>query len=412
MTEKINNRPFLTENLPGTGGTIKNHTTDFYVEEIPLYEPSGHGTHLYFEIEKTGMPTMEAIKQIARALSIHKQDIGYAGQKDAKAVTRQWLSIEHIMPDQLENITVPDVTIFGSAYHKNKLKLSHLSGNIFSVKIRDIEDIDKALDQANAITEVLTKRGVPNYYGSQRFGHRNDTHLLGAAIIGDDDEKLVDLIMGHPHPSDPEEARQAREFFDNGQYIEAASAWPKRNRTEIQIAWLLYDGKPAHKATRLIDKQQRRFYISAFQSELFNKVLASRLKTIDKVLDGDIACIGNKGPNFDVQEPEKEQPRCDAYEIHPTGPIFGHKMQMPQEGTELDIESQVLKELDLKLEDFKGKSARMAKGARRPLRFIPKDFTIAKGSDEHGEFLETKFTLPPGCYATTVLREIIKDSTL
>ncbi len=407
-----NNRPFLTAELPGTAGTIKNQNEDFFVEEIPLYNPSGQGTHLYFQIEKNNLSTMDAIQAIAKALFINKQDVGYAGQKDAKAITRQWLSIEHILPDRLENINIPGIKILDCAYHNNKLKLTHLSGNIFSIKIRNIDNIDQALQNANAIAEILLKRGVPNYYGSQRFGYRNDTHLLGAAVIAEDDEKLVELLMGNPHPDESDEIQAARKAFDDGDFLAAASLWPKKYRSEIQMAWQLYDKKPFAKIANAIDKQKRRFYISAFQSELFNNALARRLDTIDQILPGDIACIGSKGPTFVVEDPAAEQHRCDSFEIHPTGPIFGHKMQTPTDGPQLDIENDILKELKLKLEHFKGKSARLSKGARRPLRFQMENFKLEKNSDQLGDYLQVNFQLPPGCYATTVLREIIKDPAI
>src|SRR5205823_1969041 len=86
--------PYLTRDFPGIGGTIKQRAEDFFVQEIPLYEPSGDGEHVYCEIQKVGLTTFEAVDRIARALHVSPRDIGYAGLKDARAVSRQVLSIQ------------------------------------------------------------------------------------------------------------------------------------------------------------------------------------------------------------------------------------------------------------------------------------------------------------------------------
>src|SRR5437762_14289492 len=96
--------PYLTTDFPGIGGALKNRPEDFFVQEIPLYEPSGVGEHVYIEIEKIGLTTFDAIDQIARALRISSRDIGYAGMKDARAISRQILSIQGTSEGALMNL--------------------------------------------------------------------------------------------------------------------------------------------------------------------------------------------------------------------------------------------------------------------------------------------------------------------
>ena len=81
--------PYLTADIPGCGGTIKECPDDFLVTEIPSYTPSGSGEHCYLTIEKRGISTLEAISRIAKYLKVPERDIGYAGMKDAVGVTRQ-----------------------------------------------------------------------------------------------------------------------------------------------------------------------------------------------------------------------------------------------------------------------------------------------------------------------------------
>src|SRR5437867_13038790 len=87
------NLPYLTRDFPGVGGSIKQRPEDFFVQELPLYEPSGEGEHVYCEIQKIGLTTFDAINRIADALHVSSRGIGYAGLKDARAITRQIFSI-------------------------------------------------------------------------------------------------------------------------------------------------------------------------------------------------------------------------------------------------------------------------------------------------------------------------------
>ena len=93
--------PLLTGDIDGIGGTIKTIPADFMVEEIPQYEFSGEGTHVYAFVQKKNMSTQDMMNLVARSVGIRTMDVGYAGRKDARAITRQWISIEHIDPVKL-----------------------------------------------------------------------------------------------------------------------------------------------------------------------------------------------------------------------------------------------------------------------------------------------------------------------
>ena len=105
--------PYLTADLPGIGGRIKQHLDDFRVEEIPLYEACGEGTHVYFDVEKQGVPTPAAVERIARYMGVRPGEIGVAGLKDARAVTRQRMSLEHADPQKLLRYQDRQVRVVG-----------------------------------------------------------------------------------------------------------------------------------------------------------------------------------------------------------------------------------------------------------------------------------------------------------
>ena len=166
MNPGLASLPFLTAELRGTGGTIKTREEDFVVEEIPLYAACGEGTHLYAYIEKKGMATIDALVQIARALNVPREQIGYAGLKDARAVTRQWISIEHTDPEKLRQLETSRIKVLQTSRHTNKLKLGHLAANRFVIRLRNCNmPVKEAMQHAQNIMVVLKHRGVPNFLG-------------------------------------------------------------------------------------------------------------------------------------------------------------------------------------------------------------------------------------------------------
>src|SRR5438552_299067 len=112
--------PFLTRDFPGIGGTIKARAEDFFVQEVPLYEPSGEGEHVYAEIQKVGVTTFDAIERVAEALGVPPRDIGYAGLKDARAISRQIFSIRGTTEEAAMALRLPHVTVQWARRHGNK----------------------------------------------------------------------------------------------------------------------------------------------------------------------------------------------------------------------------------------------------------------------------------------------------
>ncbi|MBW2451210.1 MAG: tRNA pseudouridine(13) synthase TruD, partial [Deltaproteobacteria bacterium] len=126
---------YLTTDLPGIGGEIRKRIDDFFVEEIPLYQPCGSGDHLYLTIEKRNLTTFGLLDKIARQLGYSARDIGYAGLKDARAVTRQTISLPIKNASNVEQLDIPGVKVLAVSQHKNKLRPGHLAGNRFRIRI-------------------------------------------------------------------------------------------------------------------------------------------------------------------------------------------------------------------------------------------------------------------------------------
>ncbi len=411
--------PYLTADLPGIGGLIKQHLADFQVEEIPLYKPEGVGTHAYLLVEKRGFSTMAAADILAKALGRKNIDIGYAGLKDKQAVTRQWFSVEHLETARARGMELPKgLKVVEISRHRNKIKRGHLAGNRFTIVVRNPEwtrigvSMDDPRQKAEAILERLEKTGVPNFFGPQRFGMRHDNHLLGLALLTNNPQAFIDRFLGDPDPSvDHGPVLLARQHYVKKEYERALELWPGHLRDERRALHALVKSKGNPKrAMFAVNVELKKLLVSALQSFLFNNLLERRLTKLGTVLPGDFCIKHDNGAAFLVEStPDAaaiEQVRADAQEISPAGPLYGFRMSEAQSVAGL-LEQEVLKESELTLESFSGPMG--APGGRRPLRFFPTDLALGTDTDEFGPHLVLAFTLPSGTYATTLLAEIMKS---
>lgn len=154
---------------PVLAARIRSTPGDFFVEELPAFEPSGVGEHLLLTVEKRGMNTALAAKRIAEWAGVAESAIGHAGMKDRHAVTRQRFSVwipKKVVPE-LEALQSDGLTVLGHAWHSRKLPRGALAGNRFVLALRGIEGGREAIDQR---LQAILNHGVPNYFGGQRFG--------------------------------------------------------------------------------------------------------------------------------------------------------------------------------------------------------------------------------------------------
>jgi len=398
--------PYLTD-FAGIGGVIKQRPEDFFVQEIPLYEPSGEGEHVYCEIEKIGITTFDAIHRLADALKISSRDIGYAGMKDAHAITRQIFSLQGTTPEAVMDLRSPGLSVKWAGRHGNKLRLGHLAGNRFAIKIRNVNPTDVV--KLTPVIEEIKTRGMPNYFGEQRFGRRNNNDLLGAALIRADNAAVIKLLLGSANEElDSGATLEARRAFDRRDNAEAMRLWPRTGGMERRVLARLMKTHRPGAAVHAIDEKLRRLWVSALQSRVFNDVLARRIKTIDQIETGDWAYKHENGACFHVEDATVEQPRAKAFEISATGPLVGYRMSTPT-GAPGEIEQAVLTQFELKPTDFKQSGKQRVKGARRPLRIKPQDVQLVGGVDDFGPHITVAFTLPAGAFATVLLRELMKS---
>ena len=315
--EPLPRLPFITPDLPGIDGSIKQIPAHFAVEEIPLYQPQGEGRHLYLRLMREGWTTRGVVGELAGLFGVNPAEIGLAGLKDKQALVTQTFSLPREDLSEQQAAAVLEGTPFrllDARRHKNKLKRGHLLGNRFSILVS--EPTPGALEAARATAGALAQRGLPNFYGSQRFGAAGDNAARGRAIL--------------------------------------AGKGPRRG-------WLA------------------ELMLSAYQALLFNVWLAERLSRgwFDRLLVGDWAKKTDTGGMFLVEDAEVDTARLAAGELTPTGPIYGHRVRLAQGEPGL-LEAEVLAEAGLREGDLKRAHL---KGTRRPARLLVDEISLSEEDD-------------------------------
>lgn len=406
---------YLTDDIPGIGGRIKQRPEDFLVEEIPAYQPSGEGEHIFMFIEKRSLSTLELVAILAQHFGVAKSAVGVAGLKDKHAMTRQVVSV-HTPGKKVSDfpmLTDERIGVLWADHHTNKLRRGHLTGNRFSIRVRGVSPT-KVREAFKVITE-LEKLGVPNRLGEQRFGYLGNNHLIGRAIVLGEQQAALDLMLGPGELDDPRQAA-ARTAYAEGDYGRALSNMPRHLASECAALRVLARGGTAQRAVRAIGRTVTEFYLSAMQSAVFNAVLDERLiaGTFAELREGDIAFKHENGACFAVDAATADDPetarRATALEISPSGPMWGPKMMRAAGRTDA-AEVAALDRFGLSVEAVTEPAEKIRtsfEGVRRPLRVPVTDTDAEGGVDEVGPFVRLAFTLPRGAFATVVMREIMK----
>lgn len=409
---------YVSADHPPIGGRIKAVPEDFLVEEIPLYQPAGEGEHIFLMVEKRGLTAMQLVDALSKHFRVRRSAIGYAGLKDKQAITRQIVSVHAPgkTPEQFPHFEHERARVLWADLHTNKLQKGHLAGNRFSIKIRDV-GIQHVRTVAGAVA-LLERIGVPERVGPQRFGYLANNHLVGLAILRRDAETAINLICG-PAPLAPDYQAEARAAFAAGDYAAARDAFPHGYRTERVILDSLANGEHAEQALDAVDPDVLGFYISAFQSAVFNAVLDKRILsgTLGTLLPGDVTLDPHGRHPTDIDEVSLADDallaRYAAMEFSASGPMWGNTMKRASGGVDR-TEVETLADFGLRPQDLPAPDETdlpMTRGTRRPLRCALKDAEVEGGADEHGPYIRVAFDLPRGAFATTVLDEIMKPGS-
>lgn len=168
---------------PVLRAVIRSAPEDFFVEELPAFEPSGEGEHLLLTVEKRGMNTSHVARRLAEWAGVADVAVGYAGLKDRHAVTRQRFSVQlpgRAAPD-IAGLQDNDLKVLEAVRHSRKLSRGALAGNRFVLILRDVQGDPQAID---ARLRQIAGHGVPNRFGEQRFGREGGNVQAALAMFG------------------------------------------------------------------------------------------------------------------------------------------------------------------------------------------------------------------------------------
>lgn len=402
---------YYASDTAGTGGKLRQDPADFIVEEINLEKKGGtSGPYLICTLTKTNWELQHAIKEIAKRLGISHRRIGWAGTKDRNAVTKQRISLYKVTAEQVLEIRLKDILLEPVGQSNEALSLGDLEGNSFAITIRDTER-DQLESEVKETTGTVC-RGIPNYFGLQRFGAtRPVTHLVGEWILREDYEKAVMTYVGLAFPGESQQVKSVRTAFSQTRDIPAAlQDLPPQMSYERSMLHHLYTHPDDYPGALLqLPPKLLSMFVSAFQSYLFNIALSQRLDAgyaLDEPLVGDRLIFANgrtdvvTGPNRPAVSLHLQRGRCSIALFMPGS------LPLEPTGEGERVTESLLLHYNITAADFKRASAFVHTkfdGAWRPIALKTGILSSIDNRD-----VKLQFTLPPGHYATTVCREFMK----
>ncbi|CAG0977243.1 tRNA pseudouridine synthase D [Methanosarcinales archaeon] len=366
------------------------------------------------------------MRDLARILRISQTRFGWAGTKDKRAITKQKISVWDITEDDLARVHLKDIEFKPIGRSNKKVSLGDLWGNRFKITIRNIDlPEQETLERVTSITHELEK-GVPNFFGVQRFGeNRPVTHVVGEAILRGDIKEASLTYIAKAYPEENEAIRKARQFvYETGDFKEGLKIYPLHLQFERAMMSHLIAYPDDHAgAFRALSPKLMSMFLHAYQSYIFNLILSRRIgsgMSINEAYGGDIVCFKNEMGLPDTSRLQKvTADNLDGINnlinrgrAFVTAPLVGYETQFA-EGQAGEIEREVVRELNIDTEGFKvpAMPELASKGLRREIivPFKP-EFSVGEDEKNAGKTKVTlSFSLQKGSYATTVLREYMKN---
>ena len=326
---------------PAGRGQIRTVPEDFVVREWLGFEADGEGEHWLLTVRKRGSNTLWVAKQLARMAQISPRDVGFAGLKDRHAVTEQSFTLPvRATPTDWTGASGEGFEVVRATRHRRKLKRGALRANDFAIVVRNFSGDSQALTQR---LSAIATQGVPNYFGPQRFG------------------------------------------ADAG---------------NVARAWQWFSG-----AIEPQDRIQRGFALSAARAAIFNAVLAERVRqsTWQRIQSGDLANLDGSNSVFAVDAPDAVlNERCERFDIHPTGPLWGRGALRSQDQI-ATLEQSIAARYEVLSAGLVREGLEQERRALR-IRVSQLEWSL------NGAELRLGFRLPRGAFATAVLHELLEDA--
>ena len=337
---------------------FKQSKDDFVVTEIPLYEFSGDGEHLILKIRKKDLSTWDMVNILADTIGCKSRDIGYAGLKDKNAMTVQYISLHRSFEQKVDNFEHPQIKILEKTYHNNKIRIGHLKGNKFFIRLKRVQNIDKT--KLETALGQIASTGMPNYFGFQRFGIEGDNYIKGKDIC---EGKLK------------QRNKKLRQMYINAYQSYLFNSWLSKR---IEISKLISSFEP-NEISKTVG---------------LNSSILQDLKKQEhpfKILKGDVMSHYPYGKIFYAQDLQSEADKFFLHDRVPTGLLSGKKHKLAVDDAQL-FEKDYIANIP-------------ENGVRRFAWVFPSN--ISSEYKEEKNWFEIGFELPKGSYATELIAELL-----
>lgn len=422
--EEVGMLGFITS-APGIGGRLRAEPEDFVVVEKsrpPSRVPGGRFTAATIRLRN--WETNRFVRQMSRRLGISSKRVRFAGTKDKRAITTQLFTIE-ADPDSVGALRMADVELLDLFPTDRHVSLGQLVANGFRVAVSDVQAGEEEVRErtASILGEVEEEGGFPNFYGHQRFGvQRPVSHLIGERLVRDDVEGAVWTYLTHPGPGEDEGTREARRELAEGRDPRHGLRVLPRNlgNERTMLEHLLHNPGDHEGAIRRLPFNLQLMFVHAYQGLAFNLVVSERLRrgmSLVEPVEGDVVV-----PVDEMGNPRHDRPvavtgrnlakvswQVGRGHAAVTGAVPGTEAPLA-EGDMGDVERGVLEQLGVDREAFHivGLTELTTPGIRRELAMTGTD----PAWDIDGDRVVLSFRLQKGCYATCVLRELMKAPIL
>ncbi len=383
--------------LEPSGGRLRKSAEDFIVEEeFDRLAKKEDGRVLVLKVKAKNWEHNRLIAYIARANHVSSKRVYFAGTKDRRSVKIQYFSIPGV---KFREFSLDDVEILDHFYLDSPLTVGTHAGNRFNIKVTDCNP-----DVFSKNCGVLKEKGIsPNYYGPQRFGAlRPVTHLVGRQLVKGNYREAVRLFVGFPGEDRFRDIRQS--FYEDPDPSKFYEQFPESLDLERKVMnFLIYHEEDYIGAIRQLPENLVSMFIHAYQGYVFNKILSDRIELREDVMAGDVFSRDGDLIHVSPMNLESVKSQFERGEGSPTGLVVGYDVEISR-GKMEEIEERVLSSEGLRPQDFKMPFNLKSRGERRNLYFKVADISCKSSTIE--------FFLPPGSYATSVLREIIRSNEM
>jgi len=376
---------------------IKEKPEDFVVREIIDLSFKTPGTeYIYFLMKKKNLSTIRAIKIVAKNLRISKKRIFFAGEKDKKTVSEQYIAIKGLK-DFKQEYNFGNVKLKYIGSFDEPLRISDIIFNEFEVTIRDVNDEERKRFEENVI---IFNEGFFNYFDDQRFGNiRYVNHLVGREILKRDWEKAVRILLTYSSENENPIARDARKFLNEnwGKFEEAIKYFPKWLDIELSILNYLIKDKNYYRALKIIHKRLLKLFIHSYQSYIWNKVLSQYIREFGN----NLSTINVANENLYISKDKDFIKKLEKEVL----PAIGHDLNLAllDEGFR-KIYEEILREEGLSLDDlyFSDKPSLTLKSIKRKIVSKVHDFKY----EVKDSMIKISFKLEKGSFATMFIKHL------